>query len=753
MEQKAVESSCNSMLYDSVKKMNLFDRIGNNKIILTDYLKHDGGGGNKETGSALLVNNIPNLSVVDIDINKELNEDERQTIRNEILNKFTDEDIIVKTCSGGLHIYCNTDDQYITSNRMIKCFTCKSFDVDIMSSYDENKRNLIVLPGSRVRKNHHKSDISSYEFIRGNYEKVINRSLSDVLKILNINIQIDQPIEITHIVENNINSNITEEFAEVLIAGLKYLEIHNDGGNKSIDKEITLFTLFQAINALPSIDLINKAYTTVEETCVLTSSAQNNFNKSRIRYQNLKTSPFVLVKILRIWNNDYYNEYVCQFISKDNNLINDIDFKNNFCMNDIRERNERKGYKAANEVITDLSKVIRFIDNEGQMMFIQKTYDIHNECWNITFVNESVMSKNLKNIKLWKEEKKTITANDILLTHLSKLTIQGVKFFNNNNKSIFSIFHGYKYELLENIDSKVIEMYLDLIKEVICSNDEIVYNYVLNWISFVIQHPGLKVETALVLKGLQGIGKNRFTDVLCELLSGYSLRNVTEISELTGNFNSVVENKMLIILNELKNAGEDRMANFNALKSIITDNTIRINEKNQPRRTSENISNFIFVTNNSFPIKIEEGDRRYVVLACNGVHKNDFEYFTQLSEGFTKDFYNNLLTFFLKRDISNFNNRDIPMTEAKQNIIEASHSPIDNFIIQYYNTLVDGMLCSDALLYKPNDMKDKNFQLQIKDKCDLKKKSFEGKRKLYYVLKQENENIYSKYVITNDDLI
>ena len=78
----------------------------------------------------------------------------------------------------------------------------------------------------------------------------------------------------------------------------------------------------------------------------------------------------------------------------------------------------------------------------------------------------------------------------------------------------------------------------------------------------------MKTETALILKGLQGVGKNTFTDVLCEMMSGYSVSNITEISELTGNFNSVIESKMLLVLNELKNAGEDRLANFNALEKI-----------------------------------------------------------------------------------------------------------------------------------------------------------------------------------------
>ena len=79
---------------------------------------------------------------------------------------------------------------------------------------------------------------------------------------------------------------------------------------------------------------------------------------------------------------------------------------------------------------------------------------------------------------------------------------------------------------------------MDLINEVICVNDEVLHNYVLNWISNIIQHPGIKNETALVIKGLQDFGKNTFTDVISEILAGYSANNVTEMNELTGNFNS-----------------------------------------------------------------------------------------------------------------------------------------------------------------------------------------------------------------------
>jgi hypothetical protein len=56
-------------------------------------------------------------------------------------------------------------------------------------------------------------------------------------------------------------------------------------------------------------------------------------------------------------------------------------------------------------------------------------------------------------------------------------------------------------------------------------------------------------------------------------LAGYSAKNVTDIDDLAGKFNAVIENKMLVIANEMKNCGESRMPNMDALKSIITDNS------------------------------------------------------------------------------------------------------------------------------------------------------------------------------------
>lgn len=120
-------------------------------------------------------------------------------------------------------------------------------------------------------------------------------------------------------------------------------------------------------------------------------------------------------------------------------------------------------------------------------------------------------------------------------------------------------------------------------------------------------------------------------------------------------------------------------------------NIYNINEKNQSRKDAENVANFILVSNNAFLVKVENGDRCYLVLSCNCKHKSGFNYFKQLCDSFDDvTFYDNLLTFFIKSCITDFNVRDILMTESKQDLIEASRT---SGIKPVFNGLRD-LICS-----------------------------------------------------------
>lgn len=176
---------------------------------------------------------------------------------------------------------------------------------------------------------------------------------------------------------------------------------------------------------------------------------------------------------------------------------------------------------------------------------------------------------------------------------------------------------------MEAVDETKIKGFLDHIREVIANNNEEVYEYILNWFSFIMQNPNGKTETALVITGEQGKGKNIFTNILCDLLNRYSNRNITNIDHIIGKFNTSVENMKLIVCNELSSAETNKYLNSDSLKSVITEKTITIEEKNLSPRIAENVCNLILVSNNEIPVKLEYGDRRYVVSRSSSKYKGN----------------------------------------------------------------------------------------------------------------------------------
>jgi putative DNA primase/helicase len=133
-----------------------------------------------------------------------------------------------------------------------------------------------------------------------------------------------------------------------------------------------------------------------------------------------------------------------------------------------------------------------------------------------------------------------------------------------------------------------------------------------------------------------------FTDVIFKLFDRYSIANENNINNIIGRFNSSFENRILVICNELQSLDDAKHLNTDCLKSLITDNTCTIESKFVNSRTIDNVSNFIFVSNNYLPLKIENGDRRYVIVKTSNECKNNFEYFDGLNKILTHEFYSTL---------------------------------------------------------------------------------------------------------------
>ena len=730
-----------------------YRKISTSKLIKTGELSLDKFYSIKSiTGATIYLQEIENLSVIDIDLNHHkdqlMDENEAELTRNEIIDKCKlNNYVLAKTPSGGFHIYCNNDNEFFDKfnpddkkNAFTQINIRKGLDLDLFTSRNPSKRQNILVVGSKIK---YEKDPTIYqsEFINGDYNQIVNYSITDVLKELNwietvenhLEKSKDKPKFDYEKFEDENYDKPSEEVQLALINGLDGLEIHNcTHTGKKIKDEISLMPLCRAINALNE-NLIEKAYKQVSEKCDLTEKADENFDKVIDDNWDQMNHIGCLFNIIKYHNEKYYNEKVLPLISGVH--VRKFDYNDKFTILNFKSNARNGKYKTLTHAANDLLRFLRYhsfndkyfiekgsedFENINDKSDVQK----NNKIYSSSIQSRAEIRDDLKMIKLFKKDKKILTAWDAYVKFSDYFHFDKLKFFDkrsDTNFNIISYFHGFKYKKLESINYDLIDNYLRLIREGISDDNQELNEYIIKWIANLVQNPGIKNEVGLMLIGNQGTGKTVFTRTLNELFSGYS-EEISDISELTGKYTTVVENNILLVANELSSVKDEFIKDMNSLKTIITEDTKRGREIYGKFHKMENISNLIFCSNFSRPIMIDNDDRRYCVIKVSNKLKRNFEFFEKLCKNRTSEFYDNLLTYFLSIDLTGFNPRDFPITEARKELIEACRSDSENIIVDNFDKFVNGIeirdvkFCFENYYGKYDPKKFKIFQTEIKNK-------------------------------------
>ena len=142
-------------------------------------------------------------------------------------------------------------------------------------------------------------------------------------------------------------------------------------------------------------------------------------------------------------------------------------------------------------------------------------------------------------------------------------------------------------------------------------NAKEVYDWVLKWLAYPIQHPGAKMKTALVFHGPQGVGKNIFFEAVMSIYGEYG--RIIDQAAVEDKFNDWASRKLYLIADEVV-ARAELWHTKNKLKGIITGEWIRINPKNMGAYDERNHVNMVFLSNETKPVVLERDDRRYAVV-------------------------------------------------------------------------------------------------------------------------------------------
>lgn len=155
------------------------------------------------------------------------------------------------------------------------------------------------------------------------------------------------------------------------------------------------------------------------------------------------------------------------------------------------------------------------------------------------------------------------------------------------------------------------------------------------------------------------------------------------LTVLERHFNADVAAKQLLVVEETDEVGGRSQLIYNKLKDMITSTTIRLERKGVDALLIPNKLN-CFLTGNQIGIfKLDANDRRFAVLeaAADGI-ANEPEYWDKrwkwLAEGGGASA---IYASLLNRDLARFNPHGMaPMTQAKRDMIETTHDPMDTWI-------------------------------------------------------------------------
>jgi hypothetical protein len=163
----------------------------------------------------------------------------------------------------------------------------------------------------------------------------------------------------------------------------------------------------------------------------------------------------------------------------------------------------------------------------------------------------------------------------------------------------------------------------------------------------------------------------------------YSL-HCTDFDSILGNFNSELENKFLMFVDE-GSWGGDRKKN-GKLKTLITEKSMQINKKGIPKYSVPNLLNIIIASNEDWVIPAGKGSRRYMILELDDKYsgkktKESKEYFDKLC---STDI-NGLGNYLYNRDLSNFDATNIPFSKKLQEQQSMTLNGIENYVLSLLN--------------------------------------------------------------------
>lgn len=138
-------------------------------------------------------------------------------------------------------------------------------------------------------------------------------------------------------------------------------------------------------------------------------------------------------------------------------------------------------------------------------------------------------------------------------------------------------------------------------------------NRVIDWLAYHVQHPGAKINWAILITGVSGCGKTILYNAMKAVL-GDNAQDLSAGEVMHSDFTAWGVGAQLRTIEEIRVIGEGRHGVMDKLKPFITNPTVSIHAKFKDSQTVPNYTNYLMFSNRDDALALHPDERRYFVI-------------------------------------------------------------------------------------------------------------------------------------------
>ena len=268
--------------------------------------------------------------------------------------------------------------------------------------------------------------------------------------------------------------------------------------------------------------------------------------------------------------------------------------------------------------------------------------------------------------------------SDIWMSSQQRREYHGVGIYPSNDEppGMLNIWNGWSVEPVEGDCSK----YLDHLLTIVCCGDEKLYNWTLDWMADAVQDARNVKGCCVVLRGIEGCGKGAWADTFGSLF-GSHYTHLIDSERLTGKFNSMITDSIVVFADEVLFPGDRKAANV--LKGMVSERRITRESKGIDMVEVDNLARIMIASNEDWIIPAGPQSRRWLVMNCSAAVAGNRAYFNSLFKEIENGGKAALLYMLLHRDIKS-DLRVAPVTKGliQQRMMSQRHDSLLHFMVE-----------------------------------------------------------------------